>query len=189
MVQRRYSIDEESGKEKNHICCDSGGGSGGSWLSTIRGYAKLLVLIVLTLFVLSFRGEVMTRIFVSGDSMNPTYTNGDVVFLWEYNFHIERYDIVVAKTEIGNVIKRVIGLPGDTILISEGIVYVNGIAIDEYAFETTEGGVADSEYIVSENCYFLLGDNRANSIDSREFGEVEKDMIKGVVVFKVFPPF
>lgn len=189
MVQRGYTADETSGKEKDCVHSDSCSSSNGGWILAISGYAKALAIIVVAVFILSFRSEVMTRIFVSGDSMNPTYRNGDVVFLWEYEFQINRYDIVVARTEKGDVIKRVIGLPGDRIVINGGYVYINGIHEQEFDFYTEDGGIAETEICVSDGCYFLLGDNRQDSIDSREFGEVTADMIKGVVVFKIFPPF
>lgn len=190
MVQRGHSDYEESGGEKNRPYRDSGSGGGGSWILAIRGYAKVLSLVVIAVFIVSFRNEVATRVIVSGDSMNPTYTNGDVLFLWEYEFDIKRYDVVVVGTEHGDIVKRVIGLPGETVVIEGGTVYINGKQIAEvYDFFTESGGVAESKYIVPENSYFLLGDNRQNSTDSRKFGAVTAEKIKGVVTFHIFPPF
>lgn len=132
----------------------------------------------------------MTRIFVAGDSMNPTYEDGDVVFLWQYEFSINRYDVVVAKTEHGDIVKRVIGLPGDLIRIEGGSVYINGSpASAEFDFLTECAGTDFEEYEVPENCFFLLGDNRQNSTDSRELGAIPWGQIRGVVLFRIFPPF
>lgn len=159
------------------------------WRSAVKGYISVLGIMIAALFFIYFRSHVMTRIIVSGDSMDPSYKNGDVVFLLECGIKIQRYDTVVARTQWGDLIKRVVGLPGDTILIRDGTVYVNGDPVDDkYAFETSYAGVAEECLTVSQDCYFLLGDNRSVSRDSRDFGEIKKDQIRGKVVFRIFPP-
>ena len=157
--------------------------------SAVKGYISVLGIMIAALFFICFRSHVMTRIIVSGNSMDPAYQNGDVVFLLECGITIQRYDTVVARTQWGDLIKRVIGLPGDTILIRDGTVYINESPIDDkYAFETMYAGVAEDGFTVSDNCYFLLGDNRSESRDSRQFGEIKMDKIRGKVIFKIFPP-
>lgn len=132
----------------------------------------------------------MTRIFIAGDSMNPTYEDGDVVLLWEGGFTVGRYDVVVAKTGQGSIVKRVVGLSGDTVRIEGGRVYINGSPIAaDFDYLTECGGVGFEEYEVPEDCFFLLGDNRQNSTDSRELGAVPQEDIKGIVLFRIFPPF
>lgn len=155
----------------------------------VRGYLSVLGILLAASFTMWFRSHVMTRIFVSGDSMEPTLKDGDVVLILESGITIQRDDIVVAKTDFGDVIKRVVGIPGDGILVKDGVVYVNGVAEGVgRAPVTLEAGVAGSTYVVPEGCYFLMGDNRGNSRDSRDYGAVSRSSVRGKVVFRLFPP-
>lgn len=136
-----------------------------------------------------FRGCVISRVVVDGDSMNPSFSDGDV--LWARAFDIDelsRYQVVVADIDGKLVIKRVIALPGETLQIIDGFVYVDGAKLnDEYGYQTTLYGCAEREIILGDDEYFLMGDNRDNSRDSREWGAVNIENIEGVVVFRFFP--
>lgn len=144
---------------------------------------------VLALVVFCFRSFVLTRVVVSGDSMNPSFSDGDV--LWARKFGVDkldRYQVVVANTDSGYVIKRVIGLPGEAVQIVEGCVYIDGEKLaDDPAAQTSIYGVAEAGVTLGEDEYFLLGDNRDNSTDSRVWGPVGSEDIKGVTVFRFFP--
>lgn len=125
---------------------------------------------------------------VSGNSMNPTYSDGDTLFMYKFGTP-KRGDVIVCQNPRNGkvLIKRVIGIGGDTIEIDyeSGLVYLNGSAIDEpYIQGTTlfcsEGESVKYPYTVSEGCYFVMGDNREASDDSRLLGEVKN--VYGIVI-------
>lgn len=123
---------------------------------------------------------------VSGDSMKSTYYDGDIVFVNRLT-EPDRGDVVVVNREDEGkyIIKRVIGLPGDSIVIDGGRVFVNGeyypenyLFLDNYEYDS---GLAASTITLGSDEYFVLGDNRPVSEDSREIGPVSKKDIIGVV--------
>lgn len=125
---------------------------------------------------------------VSGSSMNPTYSDGDSLLMCKL-LTPKRGDVVVCQNPLNGkvLIKRVIGIEGDKIEIDyeKGVVKVNGSVIDEPYIQgstvfCSEGVGVDYPYIVSKGGYFVMGDNREASDDSRLFGEVKN--IYGVVV-------
>ena len=121
---------------------------------------------------------------ISGTSMEPTLKNGQIVVLVKTG-NLERGDLCGFSYSNKILIKRVIGLPGDVIVIDEeGNVYVNGYALNEPYLLEKAYGECDIEYpfTVPENQYFLLGDQRSTSIHSRSsvIGCVEKDQIVGI---------
>lgn len=141
-------------------------------------YVVILVVIVL------LRIYVVTPVTVDGDSMNDTLYTNDLMLLFKIG-DIERYDIVVANHDNKKLIKRVIGMPNDKIKCVSGILYINNE-------EDTSGyGYGENidfpEYILKEDEYFLIGDNRSDSLDSRYFGPVKKEDIEGKANFIIFP--
>lgn len=142
----------------------------------------IAVLLVFILFLFVHPGIVI------GTSMLPNYHNGDRFFIvkdWcvtEYNYE----DVVCVDIEDKMLIKRIIGLPGDLIEFKDGAVYRNGEKLDESAYlpDGTQTVIAPNRptfYELGENEYFLLGDNRAVSKDSRSFGAVTS--LKGKTFF------
>lgn len=127
-------------------------------------------------------------------SMYPTLKDSEVVFLSKISYWFNEPasgDIIVfsRKTAEKNYVKRIIGVPGDKIEIKSGMVYRNGVLLDEpYLNGMTTWGTVSVE--VPENKYFVLGDNRKDSIDSRSssIGYVDRSEIMGKVVFKIIPP-
>ncbi|MGL5676910.1 MAG: signal peptidase I, partial [Cellulosilyticaceae bacterium] len=105
-----------------------------------------------------------------------------------------RGEIVVFEGDYEKLIKRVIGLPGDVIDLKDNVVYINGEALDEKAYINLDE-VSDREviynvqfpYEVPEESYFLMGDNRGNSLDSRYFGPVSRDKILAIGAVKIWP--
>ena len=149
--------------------------------------------IVLILAVIMIKLYVVTPIKVNGTSMDSTLKNGDFMILNKLVYHfsnIKRFDIVVIKTPRETIIKRIIGLPGDTIEYKNSKLYVNGKVVkEEFIKEKTEDfNISELGYSkVPEDTYFVLGDNRDNSIDSRFLGFMRKDMILGRAKFTFFP--
>ena len=142
---------------------------------------------------------------VKQTSMENTLHENDYMIMYRlaYKKHApERGDVIIFQSSLVNedsgkdklLIKRVIGLPGDQIMISGGMVYINGEAYEEDylkdgytpAFEIPAEG---ETYVVPDGTYFCMGDNRVGSVDSRrsEVGVVPEDTIKGKVVIRLFP--
>lgn len=144
--------------------------------------------IIIIVVVLLLRAYVVTPIRVNGLSMYDTLEGDEIMILWKLG-EIERYDIVVADVKVSGsddvVIKRVYGLPGETISCEDGKIYINDSLIeDEYGYrETSDFGPVT----LGENEYFLLGDNREISLDSRVFGKVTRDEIEGTTNFILLP--
>lgn len=132
---------------------------------------------------------------VEGNSMEATLNNGDqlVVEKVSYYFHDpKRFDIVVFNYDHGiSFIKRVIGLPGETVQIKDGEVYINGVLLHEELDVAImeDPGLAAEEIHLGEDEYFVLGDNRNHSNDSRkgEIGMVKKSQIQGRAWLRFFP--
>ncbi|MBQ2729618.1 MAG: signal peptidase I [Clostridia bacterium] len=128
---------------------------------------------------------------ISGTSMEPTLNNGEIVVLVKTS-KLQRGDLCGFSYSNKILIKRVIGLPGDTIVIDgEGNVAVNGEVLDEPYISEKGLGECDIEFpfTVPENEYFLMGDHRITSIDSRSsvIGCVAQDQIVGKLFLKVWP--
>ena len=155
----------------------------------------LLVVLVLTLLIVKYVGQ---RTVVVGDSMETTLQNGDnlIVDKIGYRFHDpERFDVIVFPFEYKDetyYIKRIIGLPGETVrIVDDGNIYINGEILEEnFGAETMiDPGLAYGGITLGENQYFVLGDNRNHSSDSRvpSVGLIEKDDIIGRAWIRLFP--
>lgn len=147
---------------------------------------EIIPYIVIVLVVVLIRTFIITPVRVDGESMKNTLKNGDILLLYKLG-SINRLDIIVLDEEKDNekIIKRVIGLPGETVAIKKGKIYINDKVIDdEYAY----GETSDYDKVTLEDDeYFILGDNRLISKDSRYFGPIKKSEIKGKIVFRLFP--
>lgn len=164
-----------------------------SLLRQILGFMGYLAFIALfTYVVITFVGQ---RTEVVGSSMYPTLENGDNLLVDKLSYRlkeIERYDIVVFRYRTGEYfIKRVIGLPGETVQIIGGEVYINGELLGEdYGYEVMENAYrAEEPVVLGEDEYFVLGDNRNDSTDSRDerVGNVNKSLIIGKAFMRIFP--
>lgn len=156
-------------------------------------YIKEMVpYIIIIITVVLIRTFIITPVRVDGLSMYPTLKDGEILLLKKYDKKIERFDIVVVKYDKTKIVKRVIGLPGDTLEYKNNKLYINGEEIKENFLgndvKTTDFslGIFNIEKI-PENYYFVVGDNRNNSTDSRILGIIPKEDIIGVTNFSLFP--
>ncbi len=159
-------------------------------------YVAVIGLVVY--LILHFVGQ---RTVVNGDSMDNTLRDGQSLIMDKisYRFHDpRRFDIVIfpgpgEEGEQPYYIKRVIGLPGETVQIIDGKVYINDKELKEDIYGITDyieyAGIAEDGYTLEENEYFCMGDNRPVSFDSRyeEVGPVTKDEIIGKVWIRIWP--
>ena len=142
--------------------------------------------IIIIAVVILIRAFLFTPIRVSGPSMDPNLKNGDIMILNKIA-KIDRFDIVVIKSsDVDDVlIKRVIALPGETFEVKDGDIYINDKKInDKYGYGETVDFV---KLKVPKGEYFVMGDNRSVSADSRMFGTFKKKDIKGTTNFILFP--
>lgn len=160
-----------------------------SFIETV--VVALVLAVVLYLFI-------MTPHEVVGNSMHPTYKNGEYLMANKISYKFstpQRGDVVIFKySETQDFIKRIIGVPGDTVMVKDGHIYVNGERLDESSYLDASVITNGGSYIhegqtatVPDGEYFVCGDNRPNSSDSREFGPVSVDRIKGKAWIVYFP--
>ncbi len=149
---------------------------------------KIFILLIITIIVLKI--FVFNFILVKGDSMNPKFKNNDFMFLNKiiYNFQsIKRGDVIVLKYQNNDLIKRVIGLPKDKIKVENGKLYINNKEYKENYINSYTASIDFIEITLKDYEYFVMGDNRYNSYDSRNFGPITKRNIIGRVEFRIFP--
>ncbi len=156
---------------------------------------SILIVIILAYSIVTFGVQSVTMI---GQSMAPALSNQDVVLLNKraYTFHRpERYDVIAFKLKEDTKgyfnIKRIIGLPGETVQIKNGHIFIDGQVLSDLPFDDlimTEG-LAVSEITLEEGEYFLMGDNCNNSEDSRyvNIGNISNKEISGKVFFRISP--
>ena len=154
-----------------------------------RSYLLFVLLIGCICYLVSH--FVVQLYFVNGSSMEPTYTSGQPVLLQKFGLPdcLDYNDVVVIRHEtLGrDIVKRIVALPGDTVQITDGLLYVNG---EEHFTPANlspmeDAGNASSPITLQPGEYFVLGDNRNHSIDSRfdEVGIILAPTIAGKVIF------
>ncbi|MBP5679231.1 MAG: signal peptidase I [Bacilli bacterium] len=154
------------------------------WKKFIKEYGPYFILFIL---ILIFKKYCYSPLYVHGESMMNTLHEGDIMILDIIGYKtsdLERFDIVVIDSGQDLIIKRVIGLPGEKISYRDNTLYVNDQKVeDPYGSNPTE----DFEVNVPKGQYFVLGDNRGNSMDSRYFGPFSKDEILGKTKLVILP--
>ena len=157
---------------------------------------SLIPYIIIIIVVVLIRSFIITPVRVTGSSMYPTLDGGEIMILNKLS-SIKRFDIVVVKRngEEESLIKRVIGVPGDVVEVRDDVVYINNEKLDsdKYSYlDPDRVGLDKLTYsmpriTLGDDEYFVLGDNRLNSVDSHIFGPVTKDEIKGKTKLVIFP--
>ncbi|MDO5294824.1 MAG: signal peptidase I [bacterium] len=165
--------------------------------SEMKEFINLLLYIVgVIIIALLLNKFVIQKVEVDGPSMNTTLKTGQHLIVEKVTYYFKdpkRSDIVVftppGYDDDTLYIKRVIGLPGDKIQIIDGYIYLNGSQYDDKQWmeEILDPGVAEEEITVGEDEYFVVGDNRNDSTDSREFGTIQKSSIMGKAVLRIWP--
>lgn len=161
-------------------------------MKKIKEISIYLLIIVMVILIRTF---IITPVRVNGTSMDPTLKNGEIMILNKIKYNnkdIKRFDIVVVKMEKELLIKRVIGLPNEEVKYVDNKLYINGEYIKESFLNddvyTTNFSLDDFKLKkIPENCYFVMGDNREVSLDSRTFGCFSKDKILGSANLVLFP--
>ena len=151
------------------------------WFLQLRDFAIILI----ALFILFNVFVGVSR--VSGHSMDPPLTAGQPVFFTRINFSYERGQVVFARMPSGsNYVKRIVAVPGDVVDLRDGILYVNGepeLTTKAVGLTLPQEGIVEYPYTVPEDCFFLVGDNREGSVDSRSFGALPTSSIRGKLIF------
>ena len=163
--------------------------------SAVYWIADVAVVLVLAVFVVLFFCD---RVTVTGQSMESTLAASDVVLVNRVTYHFDdpaRFDVIVFEKEnnsaVKKYVKRVIGLPGETVQIIDEVVYIDGMPLQgEAGLEhVTLAGLASKPIQLGANEYFVLGDNRDSSEDSRfsNIGNVKREEIQGRIWLRVTP--
>jgi signal peptidase I len=179
--------------------------SSGRWIRE-----GIIVVVIAVLVAVLLRAFVVQTFFIPSGSMLPTLQIGDRILVnkLSYDFHgVDRGDIVVfarppaencGGPEVNDLVKRVIGLPGETISLAHGYVYIDRKRLSEPWLVPSEQGVTspgpagpayslEHPYHIPTNDYFVMGDNRTDSCDSRYWGPIPKSLIVGKVEVRVWP--
>lgn len=161
----------------------------------IKGVKEIMPYIIILIAVVLLRTFIITPIIVNGESMVPTLKEKQILILNKYDKKYNRGDIVVVNYFNGEkderLIKRVIGLPGEKVEYYENKLYINDKKVEDKFAKDTEN--FELSYIdidmkkIPDGYYFVIGDNRNNSIDSRIIGLVKKEDIKGTVTQSLIP--
>lgn len=157
----------------------------------------LLIVMLVALLITQF---VVTRTKVPSGSMEPTIKIGDNLIISSIGAYYKepvRGEVVIFRQDGDNMVKRLIGMPGEVVDLIGGKVYIDGIMLDEEAYlgETviTEPVNVpgyeriDFPYTVPEDGYFFMGDNRGSSLDSRVYGAVKKSKVIAIGAYRIYP--
>ena len=155
-------------------------------------FKELYSYIIIIVVVVLFRSFIATPVRVDGDSMNSTLNNNDILILNKLDKDFDRFDIVVIKYGKSKLVKRIIGLPGENIEYKENDLYIDGELLEDVAIARTKDFSLKELYDIDkipEDYYFVMGDNRGNSLDSRSerVGLIKKSDIVGTTKIRLFP--
>ena len=155
---------------------------------------ELIPYVIIIVAVILIRSFIITPVIVSGDSMRPNLHDGEAILVRKNGYNsdkIKRFDIVIIDDGEDEIIKRIIGLPGEHISYKNNELYVNGERVEEnFSFRDTEDFNLEeicSCTTIAEGSYLVLGDNRPISKDSRSIGLIKEENIKGKAIYRIWP--
>ena len=153
---------------------------------------ELYPYVIIVVCVVLFRTFIATPVRVDGDSMRESLHNGDILILNKLDNNYKRFDVVVVNYNKSKLVKRIIGLPGENIEYKNNKLYINNKKIDDVETIRTLDFSLEELYSINEipeDYYFVMGDNRGNSLDSRDYrvGLIKKEDIVGVTIFRLYP--
>ncbi|MBN1681034.1 MAG: signal peptidase I [Anaerolineae bacterium] len=163
-----------------------------TWRGALREIIQLVLIVVLVRVGMD---TFMPRYIVDGASMQPNFHTSERVIVDRITMLLSgpsRGDVIVLESPRSDddlLIKRVIGLPNETVVIRDGRVYIDGYLLDEpYVMEYCQYQSCNGEWELGPDEYFVLGDNRSHSLDSHSFGPVNESLIKGIARVRYWPP-
>jgi len=157
------------------------------------------IIFISLIIIIPIRYYIIQPFFVKGSSMQPSFQDGDYLIIDELTYHLrapKRGEVMVfryPKNTKQFYIKRIIGLPNETIKIADGQVSIinkehpDGFILSESNYINNENTPGNIEKKLNNDNYFMMGDNRLHSSDSRSWGELEKKYVVGKVLFRVWP--
>lgn len=152
---------------------------------------EILLVAAIAVFVVAFIAQPFR---VQGASMTPNFFSGDYVLVDKVSYHfrpLNRGEVIVFKNpenESEYFIKRVVGLPGEEVIIAGGEVYISGKLLKEGYLPEGQTSSGESDFILGPGEYFVMGDNRLQSRDSRSWGALERGEVVGLVRARFWPP-
>ena len=162
-------------------------------LRCLKEIYPYVIIIVVVLFVKTY---IIAPIQVNGVSMDSTLHDGEIMLLNKLQYKrygLKRFDIVVIKSRDTRIIKRIIGLPGDSVKVVDNTLYIND---EKYEEEYLDEGTITNDFTleelfdtdkVPEGKYFVMGDNRDDSLDSRILGFIDEEDVEGIASITIFP--
>ncbi|MGD9761229.1 MAG: signal peptidase I [Candidatus Izemoplasmatales bacterium] len=164
-----------------YICLSKQHKTNHQLIKKIQSFADFFSIVPIFLFiVIMVNGLFVTIGQVDGDSMKPTFCSYDSVIII-YNSDIETNDILIMQYDDSFLIKRVIGLPGDKLVVNESGVFINDVLIEIY----TPLNSIEYDTVIPNGQYYVMGDNRYNSLDSRVIGLFSEELILGEVKYNI----
>ncbi len=158
--------------------------------NSIENLKEATVFLLLVLLIIIFRLYVITPASIQGESMMPTLNDRDLVFLKKYDKTYNRFDIIVHNYGNTKLVKRIIALPGEHVAYRDSVLYINHEPVEE---DFLDGKTDDFDLRkldhnrIPEGYYFVLGDNRNFSQDSRVIGLIAEENILGKTNFRFYP--
>ena len=175
MDEKNLEIENKEKKQNNKL------------IEFIKEFSIYALIIIVVLLIRAF---IVTPVRVDGDSMNNNLMDGEILLLKKYDKTFERFEVIVFKYKDERLVKRIIGLPGENVRYENNKLYINNHLIEEemidkktYDFSLSELGFE----VIPDGYYFVLGDNRTNSTDSRIIGLISEEDILGTTNFIIFP--